>query len=271
MIRLSTQDKPFLSNNLTEKLNQVKELGFNGFEADGSLLLNRFCELKEAVRESGVPVTSVCGGYRGWIGDFVDYRRKTALEDIKIILNRSKELGALGIVVPAAWGMFSFRLPPMVAPRPIEEDTKVLIDSLRELDAEGEKTQTKILLEPLNRYEDHMLNTIDDVGNLIIKGGFKNVLIMADFFHMNIEEKNIAVSLSKWKDYIGHVHIADSHRYQPGDGHMDFVSGFEALKDNNFSGVMAFECRVTGEDPYSEYKKSVDYIKESMKKAHLNF
>lgn len=270
MVRLATQDKPFLSNDLTEKLIQVKDLGFDGYEADGSLMLNRFRELKEAVEKSGMPVTSVCGGYRGWIGDFIDYKRKTAIEDISTILERAGELGALGIVVPAAWGMFSLRLPPMVAPRPAEEDKRVLLDSLGALDKICEKTGTKVLLEPLNRYEDHMLNTLDDAGSLIKVGRFRNVLIMADFYHMNIEEKAISSSLEKWQGLIGHVHIADSHRYQPGDGHMDFTAGFETLRDIGFNGTMAFECRVLGEDPYIEYKKSVDYIRGCMKKAHLD-
>ena len=269
MIKLATQDKPFFSEDLKTCLRQVRQMGFDGFEADGALLLNQYDELKAAVKDTGVPVTSVCGGYRGWIGDFVDYRRKTAIEDIKIILERAGEIGAAGIVVPAAWGMFSLRLPPMVPTRPADEDRKVLIDSLSKLRQVCEKSGTNVFLEPLNRYEDHMLNTLDAAGEVIEKGGLYHVKIMADFFHMNIEEPDIKKSICKWKDFIGHVHIADSHRYQPGDGHTDFVYGFEGLREIGFQGTMAFECRVLGNAPEENYRQSVEYIRRCMEKAGL--
>ena len=108
MIKLATQDKPFFSEDLKTCLRQVRQMGFDGFEADGALLLNQYDELKAAVKDTGVPVTSVCGGYRGWIGDFVDYRRKTAIEDIKIILERAGEIGAAGIVVGLIMELFLF-------------------------------------------------------------------------------------------------------------------------------------------------------------------
>ncbi len=269
MVRLATQDKPFFPAEYSAKLRMVKDFGFDGFEADGGMLLNDFDKLKQAVQETGVPITSVCGGYRGWIGDFCDYRRRVGLEDIRVILERAGELGAKGIVVPAAWGMFSLRLPPMTPPRPAEEDEAVLLDSLSQLQQVCQASGTTVLLEPLNRYEDHMLNTLEAAGKLIQKGGFSHVKIMADFFHMNIEEPDIAKSLHVWKDLVDHVHIADSHRFQPGHGHTDFVSGFSALREIGFAGTMAFECRVLGDDQEGLYRQSVTYIRECMQKAGL--
>lgn len=266
-MKLATQNKAFFSDTLDKKLKEVKAFGFDGLEADGDILLNRFDELKQAVKETGVPVTSACGGYRGWIGDFKEEGRKNAIEDISVILERCGELGASGIVVPAAWGMFSLRLPPMTPPRSSEEDKRILLDSLSQLEMVCARTGTQVLLEPLNRYEDHMLNTLDAAGELIQEGGFEHVKIMADFFHMNIEEQDIKKSLIKWNDMIGHVHIADSHRFQPGDGHTDFVHGFEGLKEIGFDKTMAFECRILGEDQEELYKNSVIYIRKCMEKA----
>jgi sugar phosphate isomerase/epimerase len=112
-----------------------------------------------------------------------------------------------------------------------------------------------------------MINTIETARDIINDGGFKNVKITADFFHMNIEENNIGQSILEYKELIGHIHLADSHRYQPGSGHMDFISGFKALAQIGYEGYMAFECRVLGEDPALEYGKSVKYIKECINKA----
>jgi sugar phosphate isomerase/epimerase len=260
-MKLATQDKPFFPENLEEKLRFVKEMGFDAYEIDGALLLNKFDEVERAVNKTGLPISSVCGGYKGWIGDFDEGKRAQAISDIGKILQYAAKLGAKGIVVPAAWGMFSLRLPPMVPPRSSEQDRAALLDSLSKLDKVAEETGTFVFLEPLNRYEDHMINTLETARGLIEEGKFNNVKLTADFFHMNIEEKNIADSIINNKELVGHVHLADSHRYQPGDGHMDFLSGFNALKSIDFDGYMAFECRVWGDNPVDEYKESIKYIK----------
>ena len=75
-----------------------------------------------------------------------------------------------------------------------------------------------IYLEPLNRYQDHMLNTLQDAMDIIRRGGFEMVKITADFYHMAIEEDDISRSLTEFRDVIGHIHIAENHRYQPGTG-----------------------------------------------------
>ncbi len=264
---LATQDKPFLPENWTEKLSLVKELGFDAYEIDGAALVNKLDEIKEAVEKTGLPVCSVCGGYKGWIGDFDEHKRQQAVKDISEILKAASEIGAKGIVVPAAWGMFSLRLPPMVPPRSSDEDRKALLDSLKQLEEAAAATNTYVFLEPLNRYEDHMINTVDIARSIIVEGGFKHVKITADFFHMNIEEKSIPATIKEHQDLIGHIHLADSHRYQPGDGHMDFVSGFKVLKEINFQGCMAFECRVLGDNPLEAYRESVKYIRQCIADA----
>lgn len=266
-MKLATQDKPFFPDRVENKLLYIKDLGFDAFEIDGALLTDRFNEVKAAVRDTGIPVSTVCGGYKGWIGDFNETKRLQCIAEIIIILECANEIGARGIVVPAAWGMFSLRLPPMVPPRDSEGDRRVLLDSLERLERAAESTDTKVYLEPLNRYEDHMINTIETARGLIAEGGFKNVKITADFFHMNIEEENIAQSILDNREFIGHVHLADSHRYQPGKGHMDFISGFKALSQIDYEDIMAFECRVLGENPAEEYRKSVQYIRDCIVKA----
>ncbi len=266
-MKLATQDKPFFPTDMEGKLNCIKAMGFDAYEIDGAVLVERLEEVKAAVEATGLPVSSVCGGYSGWIGDFDENRRKKGLADICRILECAQHIGAKGIVVPAAWGMFSLRLPPMVPPRNAEEDKAVLLDSLGKLEIVAEATRTTVFLEPLNRYEDHMINTLETARELIVAGGFKQVKITADFFHMNIEESDIARSIALHREWVEHVHLADSHRYQPGDGHMDFVSGFRALKKIGYDGFMAFECRVRGENPEWEYKKSVQFIRDCMEKA----
>ena len=68
-----------------------------------------------------------------------------------------------------------------------------------------------------------------------------NVQLMADVFHMNIEEDSIAASLRAHAAHIAHVHLADNQRREPGSGHLDFASVFQALADNAYTGALAME------------------------------
>lgn len=262
MMVLGTQDKKFFPEELNEKFRFVKSMGFDCFEIDGKVLMERPDEVKDAVYNSGLPVSSACGGYRGWIGDFIEERRINGIADLKKMIKNLKEAGGTGIVVPAAWGMFTYRLPPMTSPRSREGDRAAILNSLAQLEETAQKYGIYMYLEPLNRYQDHMLNTISDAVSIIDEGKFEMVKITADFYHMAIEEDDISESLKKYKDYIGHVHIAENHRYQPGTGSIDFKRHIETLKEIGYKGAVVNEGRIRGEDPLKAYMDSVVYIKQ---------
>lgn len=261
-MRLGTQDKDFFPQDLVEKFKFVKAMGFECFEIDGKVLTDHVDMVKKAIEESGLPVSSACGGYRGWIGDFIEERRENGVEDLKEIIRALKEVGGKGVVVPAAWGMFTFRLPPMTPPRSHEGDVKAIMASLKELDAVAEENGIYLYLEPLNRYQDHMLNTLQDAMDIIEMGQFKMVKITADFYHMAIEEDDISESLMKFRDAVGHVHIAENHRYQPGTGSIDWKRHIQTLKDIGYEGDVVNEGRIRGENPLEVYQKSVDFMKQ---------
>lgn len=256
-----TQDRPFFPTDFVEKFNYLKELGFECFEVDGKVLVENVEEIKKAVEETGLPVTTACGGYRGWIGDFIEERRLNGIEDLKEILRCIKEVGGTGVVIPAAWGMFTFRLPPMVSPRSHEGDVKAILDSLKELDPVAREYGVYLYLEPLNRYQDHMLNLTKDAADIIDMGKFTNVKITADFYHMAIEEDDISETFVKYKDYIGHIHVAENHRYQPGSGSIDFERHIQTLKDIGYDGPLVNEGRLRG-DELQAVKDSIVYMKK---------
>ena len=192
---LGTQDKDFFPKDMTEKFQFIKNMGFTCFEIDGKELVENLEKVKQAIDKTGLPVSTACGGYRGWIGDFIEEKRLNGIEDLKAILHAIKEVGGTGVVVPAAWGMFTFRLPPMVSPRSHEGDVKAVMDSLAKLEQTAEETGTYLYLEALNRYQDHMLNTQEDAVAMIRQGGFQRVKLTCDFYHMAIEEDDISETL----------------------------------------------------------------------------
>ena len=259
---LGTQDKDFFPSDLKEKFAFVKEIGFDCFEIDGEVLLENTEEVKMAIRETGLAVSSACGGYRGWIGDFIEERRQNGIADLKQILRAVSEVGGSGVVVPGAWGMFTYRLPPMVSPRSAEGDRAAILDSLAQLDPVAKEHGVWLYLEPLNRYQDHMLNTISDAVSVIEEGKFERVKITGDFYHMAIEEDDISESLKKYARYYGHIHIAENHRYQPGTGSIDFERHFRTLREIGYDGAVINEGRVRGEDPLEAYKASILYVRQ---------
>ena len=71
-------------------------------------------------------------------------------------------------------------------------------------------------------------------------------------------------TLEKYRDYIGHIHIAENHRYQPGTGSIDFKRHMETLKRIGYDGAVVNEGRIRGEDPLTVYVDSIAYMKQFM-------
>ncbi len=157
-------------------------------------------------------------------------------------------LGGHGVITPAAWGMFTRRLPPFDAPpRTPQEDREVLLDGLAQLGAHAQQSGVVLLLEPLNRYEDHMVNTVAQAAELIAESGSPGCAILADTYHMNIEEDDPCAALRSVAGLLGAVHLSDSNRHQPGTGHVAFAAIVATLRDIGFDGVLSVECRLRGE------------------------
>jgi sugar phosphate isomerase/epimerase len=116
-----------------------------------------------------------------------------------------------------------------------------LREAMEELGPRAEAFGVPLLLEPLNRYETNLINTLADGVALLQSLKTKNVKLLADLFHMSIEEASIAVSLRAAGPHVGHVHFADSNRRAVGFGHTDMVPVVQALRDIGFSGYLAAE------------------------------
>jgi sugar phosphate isomerase/epimerase len=124
-----------------------------------------------------------------FIGDFDNAKRRDAIDNMKSLLSVIAEVGSKGAITPASYRMHSNRLPPFKAPRTPEDDGIVLLEGLQELGEHAAKHKVQVFLEPLNSYEDHILSTLEQGVALIKKVGLKSVTLMADLYHMNIEEK----------------------------------------------------------------------------------
>ena len=73
-----------------------------------------------------------------------------------------------------------------------------------------------LLLEPVNRYETNLINTLNDGLDIIEEIGSDHLKLLPDTFHMNIEESSIEESVVRAGSSIGYIHFADSNRLAPG-------------------------------------------------------
>jgi sugar phosphate isomerase/epimerase len=105
-----------------------------------------------------------------------------------------------------------------------------------------QKYDVPLIYEPLNRYETNLCNTLADGVRLIESGGAANVVLLADLFHMNIEEQDLAAALRNAGRHLGHVHFADSNRRPAGCGHTDFKPVATALREIGYAGYASAEC-----------------------------
>jgi sugar phosphate isomerase/epimerase len=230
-----------IQENLVSGLEEALAAGFDGLElrdADPGRGLDAF---------RGRAWTS-CPEGDGWLGDFDAGARRGALDGLRRQLEGVAALGGVGVIAPAAWGMFTRRLPPFEEPpRTPAEDREVLVEGLAELGGVAGELGVALLLEPLNRYEDHMVNTVAQAAALIADVGSRGLGILADTYHMNIEEDDLCAALASVVPVLGAVHLSDSNRAQPGTGHLPFERVILTLREAGWDGVLSVECRLRGE------------------------
>ena len=71
--------------------------------------------------------------------------------------------------------------------------------------------------------------------------GLGSTTLLADWFHMNIEEVSIESAIRSAGDQVGHVHLADSNRRAAGLGHIPFAPVVAALRDVGYRGYLSAE------------------------------
>jgi sugar phosphate isomerase/epimerase len=141
-----------------------------------------------------------------------------------------------------------------------ERSMNYLIEAIRECAAVATETGVRFALEPLNRYETDLVHTVAEGMDLIDEVGADNFGLLLDTFHMNIEEAVIEDSIRSCGDRIFHFHVADSNRWHPGAGHLDFGSILEALSATGYQGFVSGEFMPLP-DADTAAERSVTYLR----------
>ncbi|HEU4948139.1 MAG TPA: sugar phosphate isomerase/epimerase family protein [Kribbella sp.] len=247
-LRLSCQEQLLPGGTLEEKWAAAQAMGFQAIELRGAgdgAFARRLPELRRAAA-NGVPMPTVCVEMSHFVGAFDPDLRRDAVVQLRSQLSTIAALGGRLAMTPASYGMFSRRLPPFEPPRSAEDDQKVLVEVFGELAEHALSEGVVIALEPLNRYEDHMVNTLAAASEVCEAVGSPALRIAADTYHMNIEEADPAAALIQAAPYLAHVQVSDSNRLEPGAGHLDWGTVLAALEAIGFKHELAYECRLSG-------------------------
>jgi sugar phosphate isomerase/epimerase len=145
---------------------------------------------------------------------------------------------------------------------------KWLAESLIILHEHASNQGVKILLEPVNRYETQLINSVPDALTFIEEYQLPKFNLLVDVFHMNIEDKSILDSLILAGNRIGHVHFADSNRRVPGLGHLNWDAIMTTLLDIGYNSYCSFEA-IPGKNPIQDAKFALNFLTEKQKTINI--
>lgn len=161
-------------------------------------------------------------------------KRQEAIAFIRSMIDFGGPFGAPAIIgsMQGRWGNGTDR----------ETALGWLREALEDLGQHAEQYDIPLIYEPLNRYETNLVCTVADGVALMESLQTDNVKLLADLFHMNIEEADLAEAIRTGAGHIGHVHFVDSNRQPTGRGHMDFAPIAAALQEIDFEGYASAEA-----------------------------
>jgi len=232
---------PKLEKRNLDYLNLVSEIGFNSVDINVRILgLGLAKAIKE--RANKLKLTLKGGGSLPLDKNILSEDksvRENVIKYMKHLVRLVYELGSdfYGGIIYAPCGFIKGRPP-------IKQEFEYAIEGLSEVAKYAKGYGVNIGIEPANRYETYMINTIKDTLSLIRDIGEKNVGILYDTFHMNIEEKSFYDSILDAKSKIIHFHVNENDRGIPGTGHILWDEVFRGIKDINYNKVVTIESFV---------------------------
>lgn len=259
--RIAVQSRLIPGESLKEIDHAARAIGFDGIELQGFPMIDL---AREALRD-GVAISAMCSGHRGWFIDPDPQQVKACIADVKTLLELGADLDAPLIIVPI-YGRTRFLPAPCSTGRTAEDDEALWLEGLNEVAAHADRVGGRLLIEGINRYQNSVSVRVADAVRFAKLTGSPNVRAMADVFHMNIDEADMAQALINADDLLDYIHLADNHRFEPGTGHLDFDSIFRGLAQIGFDGWLSFECNLSG--PWDEtLPAALDFVRSGLERA----
>jgi len=249
---------------IEESIRKAAEMGYDGIELalmdKDQVSVER---VEPLIREHGleIPVVStgqVFAGHKLWFTDPDAAKRRRAVEIFK------------GLVDVAARFKAMVNMGRVRGFIPEGETAEVaegrFAEAVREIAAYARPQGVDLILEPVNRYEINFINSVDEGAALMERLAIPGLKLMPDVFHMNIEDASIAGSLQAAGDLVGYVHLADSNRWAPGQGHTDFPAILGALKTIGYDRYVGVEI-LPYPSPDEAAEQAITYLRTLIPRA----
>jgi sugar phosphate isomerase/epimerase len=231
---------------LSEITQRLEALGYDGVELRGDLARYRAAEAAQILSDHGLAVFSLTPENVDLAHPDEAVRRR-AIDYYLRLLDFAAGLdhplvschGLVGRVRAITTGA---------------EEYDLLLQSVSQIAGRARALDLRLVVEALNRYEAHLINTAAEAVGFVADAGTDNVGLLLDAYHMNIEEADPAAALRLAGERLWLYHAADSNRQGIGRGHTDFRAQLAALADVGYAGPIVVECTAPGPDPFAATK-----------------
>ena len=268
---LSTQQTQFqaasFSGSLTQNIADIAAMGYDGVElAIRDPKVVDVDALEALTREHGLRVPAIGTG-QAWGEEKLSFTdpdlsvRRAAVERIKSHIPLAARFNAVIII-----GLVRGIIKPGITH---EQGMAWVCEALQECSAAAKPFGVRLALEPINRYETTLVNSVAQGMALIDQVGADNFGLLLDTFHMNIEEPDILQSISTCGDRIFHFHVADSNRWYPGAGHLDFSGILSRLQSTGYDGFVSGEFMPLP-DPLTSARENIARLRAILSSRELN-
>lgn len=223
-------------------IRKASGLGFDVLEFQAQPLLNisdrELIEIKKYADEYNIELTYSLGLDKAYdISSDDETVRRKGIEYLTDIMKKVSVMDGKIIsgVSYAGWGV------PSIADIDKERLTQNSVSCMKKLIKVAEELNIIYAVEAVNRFEGVVLNTSKQAVDYVNRIGSKNIGVLLDTYHMNIEEFSIGDAIRYAGDKLVGFHVGENNRSVPGRGHLDWDEIFKALKDVDYKGRIVAE------------------------------
>jgi sugar phosphate isomerase/epimerase len=261
-----------------EVLETIAGAGYDAVDMDAEpdkIDPRRFKEVTDIAFSLGLKIPALIGAWAAW---HAGEGRDLASSDDSV---RSHAVNYAKKCIDLA---ASFDEPPLfeIVPCPVQPEYPVssvprdilrhnFVKAATEIVAYAGDRNVSVAIEPVNRFEAHagFLNSIEETMSIVEEIGAKNLGVLADFFHVNIEDAALTDALRLAGSRLMHIHLADSNRQAPGTGHIDFLQVIRVLNAIDFTGYMSLDSVPAKPDWKTLVEESIRFMKQMEQTAAL--
>jgi len=252
-----------LSGSFPERMRKAARLGYDGVE----LMVVRPDELsveeiRTQISQAGLEVAAIATGAIYMTDQITllvsdpDLSRQAATR-LEALIDLAAALQAPIVTI----GSFRGRLAWAGGPKAREK----LAEILRMGAEKAMRQDVRLVLEPVNRYEGDIVLTAEEGLGMIEEVGHSHLGLLLDTYHVNIEETSLTAPFRQAMaaGRLWHVHLGDSNRLPPGQGHLDFPGIVAALHASGYQGYLSAEL-LARPDPDTAAEATIKYMRKLM-------